>query len=74
MDAARTCGLSLATAEGFTSAPGVGVIATVDGRKVEVGAPARLLGDSLDAHSARAATVAAGMWPPVWRRTDGPPC
>ncbi len=31
----------------FTSTPGVGVTATVDGRQVEVGAPARLL----DSHS-----------------------
>ncbi|MFJ7243078.1 heavy metal translocating P-type ATPase [Kitasatospora sp. NPDC098652] len=42
VDAARTRGLALATAEDFTSAPGIGVTATVDGRTVAVGAPARM--------------------------------
>ncbi|MFJ6013179.1 heavy metal translocating P-type ATPase [Streptomyces sp. NPDC092952] len=41
--AARERGLPLAGAEDFTSAPGQGVVATVDGHKVAVGAPARLL-------------------------------
>ncbi|WP_042391708.1 heavy metal translocating P-type ATPase [Streptacidiphilus carbonis] len=43
VDAARVQGLQLAVAEDFTSAPGVGVTATVERRKVAVGAPARLL-------------------------------
>ncbi|WP_445398174.1 heavy metal translocating P-type ATPase [Streptomyces sp. LE64] len=41
--AARERGLPLDDAEDFTSAPGQGVTATVDGRTVSVGAPARLL-------------------------------
>ncbi|MFB9511257.1 heavy metal translocating P-type ATPase [Streptomyces aurantiacus] len=47
--AARTRGLSIADTRTFTSAPGVGVTATVDGRTVTVGAPARLL-DGGDGH------------------------
>ncbi|CAM5618051.1 Heavy metal translocating P-type ATPase OS=Streptomyces violarus OX=67380 GN=FHS41_005291 PE=3 SV=1 [Streptomyces violarus] len=43
VDAARERGLDLPGAEDFTSAPGVGVTAVVDGRGVAVGAPARLL-------------------------------
>ncbi|MFD9935727.1 heavy metal translocating P-type ATPase [Streptomyces massasporeus] len=42
-DAARERGLDLPDARDFTSAPGVGVTAVVDGRTVAVGAPARLL-------------------------------
>ncbi|MFD8014072.1 heavy metal translocating P-type ATPase [Streptomyces sp. NPDC058955] len=41
--AARERGLVLAAAEGFTAAPGRGVTATVEGRRIEVGSPARLL-------------------------------
>lgn len=40
--AARERGLTLAAADGFTSVPGKGVTAVVDGHTVEVGAPARL--------------------------------
>lgn len=40
--AARTRGLALAEATGFVSSPGAGVTATVDGRTVRVGSPARL--------------------------------
>ncbi|MEU0192942.1 heavy metal translocating P-type ATPase [Streptomyces afghaniensis] len=43
VDAARERGLGLPDAEDFTSAPGVGVTAVVQGRTVAVGAPARLL-------------------------------
>ncbi|MET8743017.1 heavy metal translocating P-type ATPase [Streptomyces sp. NPDC004728] len=43
-EAARTRGLALPPVADFTSAPGTGVTATVDGRKVAVGSPARLLG------------------------------
>jgi P-type E1-E2 ATPase len=45
----------------FTSAPGVGVTATVDGRTIAVGAPARLLDATGDAASARAAAVAEDL-------------
>jgi heavy metal translocating P-type ATPase len=41
--AARERGLPLSDAEGFTSTPGKGVTATVDGHTLAVGAPARLL-------------------------------
>ncbi|MER5224854.1 heavy metal translocating P-type ATPase [Streptomyces flaveus] len=46
VDAARERGLDLPATEDFTSAPGVGVQALVDGRSVAVGAPARLLDDA----------------------------
>ncbi|MGW2326577.1 heavy metal translocating P-type ATPase [Streptomyces sp. NPDC001700] len=42
VDAARARGLALPDAVGFTSTPGLGVRATVEGREVRVGAPARL--------------------------------
>ncbi|MFE2598537.1 heavy metal translocating P-type ATPase [Streptomyces sp. NPDC059396] len=52
--AARERGLAIPDAQNFTSAPGTGVTAVVDGRTVAVGAPARLLdGDG----TAVAATV-----------------
>jgi heavy metal translocating P-type ATPase len=41
--AARTRGLDIPLVEDFDSAPGTGVRATVDGRTVAVGSPARLL-------------------------------
>ncbi|MDC0765409.1 heavy metal translocating P-type ATPase [Streptomyces sp. HD] len=43
VDAAHARRLELPAARDFASAPGVGVKAVVDGRTVEVGAPARLL-------------------------------
>ncbi|WP_327698618.1 heavy metal translocating P-type ATPase [Streptomyces sp. NBC_00459] len=43
LEAARERGLTLSAAEEFTSVPGVGVTAVVDGRVVVVGAPERLL-------------------------------
>ncbi|MHB9863849.1 heavy metal translocating P-type ATPase [Streptomyces sp. YIM S03343] len=52
VSAARTRGLALSVAEEFTSAPGVGVTATVDGRKVAVGTPARLLSGHGDTRAA----------------------
>ncbi|MFE7330039.1 heavy metal translocating P-type ATPase [Streptomyces sp. NPDC057565] len=58
VDAARERGLDLPVAEDFDSTPGIGVTASVGGRVVAVGAPARLLDGSSDAHSARAAVVA----------------
>jgi heavy metal translocating P-type ATPase len=61
VDAARERGLALPVAEDFDSTPGVGVTATVDGRVVAVGAPARLLGGAADADSARAAVLAGEL-------------
>jgi cation-transporting P-type ATPase J len=59
VDAARACGLALAAAQDFTSAPGVGVTATIGGRPVTIGAPARLLnGAAGPAHAAAAVTEA----------------
>nr|CAH10184.1 ChaT5 protein [Streptomyces chartreusis] len=46
VDAARERGLDLPATEGFTSAPGIGVMAVVGGRTVQVGAPARLLAEA----------------------------
>ncbi|GAB2755693.1 heavy metal translocating P-type ATPase [Streptomyces bullii] len=46
VDAASERGLGLPAAEDFASEPGVGVKAVVDGRTVEVGAPARLLDEA----------------------------
>ncbi|MFE2846326.1 heavy metal translocating P-type ATPase [Streptomyces scopuliridis] len=46
--AARERGLVLPDVRDFSSAPGVGVTAVVDGRTVAVGAPARLLTDAAD--------------------------
>ncbi|MBV6696842.1 heavy metal translocating P-type ATPase [Kitasatospora aureofaciens] len=61
VDAARARGLALAVAEDFTSAPGIGVSATVDGRVIAVAAPARLLDGREDAAAVRAAAVAAEL-------------
>ncbi len=58
VDAARSRGLDLPMASDFTSAPGTGVTATVEGRTVTVGSPARLRGDRT-AHPA--AAVAARL-------------
>ncbi|MEV0223169.1 heavy metal translocating P-type ATPase [Streptomyces sp. NPDC050704] len=57
VDAARERGLDLPQARDFTSAPGVGVKAVIDGRTVEVGAPSRLVPGS--GHPASA--VAEGL-------------
>ncbi|MGW1880344.1 heavy metal translocating P-type ATPase [Streptomyces sp. NPDC001975] len=61
VDAARTRGLAITGMRDFTSTPGVGVTATVDGHTVAVGAPAPLLDDSHDTCSVRAAEVAADL-------------
>ncbi|MFE9020962.1 heavy metal translocating P-type ATPase [Streptomyces sp. NPDC007808] len=55
VDAAHQRRLDLPAARDFTSTPGVGVSAVVDGRTVEVGAPARLLDDTRGAASPVAA-------------------
>lgn len=57
VEAARARGLELPPAEDFASTPGTGVSATVDGRAVAVGGPARLLDDP--AHPA--AVLAAAL-------------
>ncbi|MFH8258263.1 heavy metal translocating P-type ATPase [Streptomyces roseolus] len=57
VEAARARGLEPAPAEDFASTPGTGVSATVDGRAVAVGSPARLLDDP--AHPA--AVLADGL-------------
>ncbi|MBL1093404.1 MULTISPECIES: heavy metal translocating P-type ATPase [Streptomyces] len=57
VDAARGRDLSLPPAEAFTSVPGVGVTATIGGRKVSVGAPARLTGAEDDGSSPALAVV-----------------
>jgi cation-transporting P-type ATPase J len=59
VSAARARDLALPAAEEFTSAPGVGVTATVGGRKVAVGTPARLLSGHGDGHTA--AVAVAGL-------------
>ncbi|WP_055490712.1 heavy metal translocating P-type ATPase [Streptomyces sp. TP-A0356] len=73
VDAARTRGLALPVAEDFTSAPGVGVTATVDGRKIAVGAPARLLSDAEDAHTATVAELEDSWRTAVLVVADGAP-
>ncbi|MFF8715299.1 heavy metal translocating P-type ATPase [Streptomyces sp. NPDC015184] len=59
-EAARTRGLALPAAEDFVSAPGTGVTATVDGRTVAVGAPARLP-VTATGHEEEAAALAARL-------------
>ncbi|MER6420065.1 heavy metal translocating P-type ATPase [Streptomyces sp. NPDC001137] len=61
VDAARERELPLPPARDFDSTPGVGVTATVKGRWVTVGAPARLLSGASDAAAAHAAVHAAGL-------------
>ncbi|MEU1079750.1 heavy metal translocating P-type ATPase [Streptomyces sp. NPDC005908] len=77
VDAARERGLALPVAEDFDSTPGVGVTATVDGRVVAVGAPARLLGGARDADAALAAVLVgeleAGGRTAVLVTVDGTP-
>ncbi|MFE1751930.1 heavy metal translocating P-type ATPase [Streptomyces anandii] len=58
VDAARTRNLDIPLVEDFTSAPGIGVTATVEGSAVAVGSPARLT-DGRAGHPA--ASVAARL-------------
>jgi heavy metal translocating P-type ATPase len=58
VDAARTRGLTIPEMQDFTSAPGIGVTATVDGHVIAVGAPARLLDGTGDGISGGGAVVA----------------
>jgi len=55
--AARERGLTLPTAEDFSSAPGIGVTATVDGATITVGAPARVPGGAAAGPAAVAAAT-----------------
>ncbi|RDD90337.1 heavy metal translocating P-type ATPase [Streptomyces parvulus] len=61
VDAARTRHLAIAGMRDFTSTPGIGVTATVDGHKIQVGAPVRLLAGTDDTEAARTAEVAADL-------------
>ncbi|WP_328747230.1 heavy metal translocating P-type ATPase [Streptomyces sp. NBC_00285] len=61
VDAARTRDLAIASMRDFTSTPGVGVTAAVNGHMVAVGAPARLLDGNDHTGAARAAEVAADL-------------
>ncbi|MEU9041019.1 MULTISPECIES: heavy metal translocating P-type ATPase [unclassified Kitasatospora] len=61
VDAARARGLTPAPAEDFAAVPGAGVTATVGGRVVAVGAPARLINDRTDTASTEAAELAAEL-------------
>ncbi|MEV6247894.1 HAD-IC family P-type ATPase [Streptomyces sp. NPDC051742] len=61
VQAAHERGHQPAPALDFGSTPGLGVTATVGGRLVEVGAPARLLDGAEDAFSTRAAAVAGDL-------------
>ncbi|MER6120922.1 heavy metal translocating P-type ATPase [Streptomyces sp. NPDC001743] len=61
VDAARARGLVLADARDFTSTPGVGVTATVDGHRITVGTPSRLPGSRDGRGDAPTARVAAEL-------------
>ncbi|MEU6493400.1 heavy metal translocating P-type ATPase [Streptomyces sp. NPDC046984] len=73
VDAARARRIALPVAEDFTSTPGVGVTATVDGRKIAVGAPARLLSGAEAEHTAVAAELEDGGRTAVLVVADGVP-
>ena len=73
VDAARDRGLTLPAPEDFTSTPGVGVTAAVDGREIAVGAPARLLPGAEGAHTAVAAELEDGGRTAVLVVADGTP-
>ncbi|MER6268813.1 heavy metal translocating P-type ATPase [Streptomyces sp900105755] len=61
VEAARDRDLALPAAGGFASTPGAGVRATVGGRAVVIGAPARLLAGAEDADSVRASVLGAEL-------------
>ncbi|MER6351997.1 heavy metal translocating P-type ATPase [Streptomyces sp. NPDC001634] len=73
VNAAHARGLALPVAEDFASTPGVGVTATVDGRKVAVGSPARLLSGTEGAHTTVAAELEDGGRTAVLAVVDGTP-
>ncbi|MFF5896853.1 heavy metal translocating P-type ATPase [Streptomyces argenteolus] len=57
VNAAQERGAELSTAEDFSSAPGTGVVATVDGHRIAVGSPSRLLREVPASAAAPAAAV-----------------
>jgi heavy metal translocating P-type ATPase len=61
VDAARARNVDVAVAEDFTSAPGLGVSATVQEAKVAVGSPARLLEGLTGERTADAARTATAL-------------
>lgn len=73
VDAARERGLGLPATEDFTSAPGVGVKAVVDGRRVAVGAPSRLLDDAKNPSAAMAEDLEESGRTAVLVMVDGLP-
>ncbi|MGW7817691.1 heavy metal translocating P-type ATPase [Streptomyces puniciscabiei] len=73
VNAARARGLALPVAEDFTSTPGAGVTATVEGRKIAVGSPARLLSGAEGAHTGVAAELEDGGRTAVLVVADGTP-
>jgi cation-transporting P-type ATPase J len=61
VDAARTRDLPIPSVDEFTSTPGAGVGATVDGRKIAVGSPHRLLDMLAGPDTAAARTAVAAL-------------
>ncbi|MER5554735.1 heavy metal translocating P-type ATPase [Streptomyces sp. NPDC002793] len=61
VNAARERGLVLSPASEFTSAPGTGVTALVDGHRISAGSPARLPHDTASPAAAKAASVSAEL-------------
>ncbi|MFD6275621.1 heavy metal translocating P-type ATPase [Streptomyces sp. NPDC060209] len=61
VNAAQERRLRLSPASEFASAPGTGVTATVDGHRISVGSPARLLQDTATPPAARAAASAVEL-------------
>lgn len=75
-EAARTRGLALPPVADFTSAPGTGVTATVDGRTVAVGSPARLLDvrpGAAEPAAGLAARLEEAAVPPYWSYSTAHP-
>ncbi|MUL41746.1 heavy metal translocating P-type ATPase [Streptomonospora sp. PA3] len=74
VEAARARGLEIAPAADFSSVPGRGVAATVHGRRIEAGSPARLLGRGTPgAAAAEAASLAERGRTAVLVLVDGSP-
>ncbi|WP_275296020.1 heavy metal translocating P-type ATPase [Pseudoroseomonas ludipueritiae] len=73
VEAARQRGLMLSTVEAFEAVPGYGVAATVDGRRVEVGADRYMvrLGHDLTAFTKAAARLADEGKTPLYAAVDG---
>lgn len=58
VSAARTAGLTLSPVEAFTATAGLGVTATINGRQVQIGAPATLLAGSANRNQAARSAIA----------------